>query len=147
MPAVRWSPRLVYVLVPEEGASERQVLLAGARACRVALQHDLLPICPQLYYASLLTPEEKSIRLPREARSWFRSCSSIWLVFPLEEEDLDRLAYNLLRENERCRERRPVYQLAVMGDAVVPVVMARQEVRSVLQCNLSVGFACAAVAV
>jgi hypothetical protein len=143
MPARRWSEELVYVLVPEEGAVDQKVRAAARTACRVALLRDMTPICPILYYEPFITPEERSVKLPRLAMKWYRRCWSIWLQFPTPDEELDRLSYRMLDQNERCTyaQRRPVYRLEENEDDIIPVPLSRAEIRQILDCNIHSGLA------
>lgn len=142
MAAPKRARHFVFVLVPEASVLEVQAAKAASAVCRVAmLMHDLTPVCPMLYYAQFMTPEERSTKLPKLARKWLRRCSKIWLQFASNEEDLDTFSFDVLQENEKSSVRLPVYQLERVDDAIFPVPMQRDEIKRLLGLNLSVGLA------
>lgn len=139
MPALRhWTKDLVYVLVPEESATEREVLNVARAASRVAILRDLTPMCPVLYFSGFASPEDTVSLLPRMSARWFRRASMIWLVYPTSDEYLDRQAYRLLEANERSTYpiRKPVYTLESNDGEIIPVVLSRDEIRGILDCNI-----------
>jgi len=132
----------VFILVPEEGVVERTVAQEAARACRAAFLRGFDPICPLLDTMSYLTPAERTLQLPAISRRWLRRCGKIWLQFPTDDETLDSLSFRILDENDRgAATRRPVYRLERVEEDVVPVAVNSLEIREILACNLTAGFA------
>lgn len=144
MPPIRhWTKDLVYVLVPDEGVTEKEVLSAARLACRVAMLRELFPVCPVLYYSGFATPEDASLRIPKVSMRWFYRSSKVWLQFPDSENRLDRLSFRILEENERScyPNRRTVYTLERFEDEVIPVPLSRDEIRDILDANILHGLA------
>lgn len=147
MPAPKRIAKMTFVLVPEPAeSSHRDVVRASQCACRVAHQMGHTPVSPLLYFLTFMSQGELSMELKRLSQQWLRRCDRIWLQFPNDNDadDLDGLAFDMLDENQRLEYRRPVYLLHPTSDdkiGYVPVAMAREEIRELLNVNLTAGLA------
>lgn len=147
MPAPKRITKMTFVLVPEPSSSNtKDVVRAAQCACRVAHLLGYTPMSPLLYFLTFMSQGELTMELKGLSQQWLRRCDRIWLQFPNDQEvdDLDGLAFDMLDENQRLEQRRPVYLLHPSGDdkiGYIPVAMTRAEVRELLNVNLTVGLA------
>lgn len=123
MPAPARLNDLVFIIVPTEGVSDREVVRTAQQACSIAVDKGLQPIHPLLLYGMYL-PLDRLDRtyLRPQAMWWVRRAGAMWLCLPPQDEvDLDPLSYDILMKNEMvgCVPRRngdparlPVYELA-----------------------------------
>lgn len=135
---------MVFVLVPD-CTDERVAVRAAQLACRVAHQMGYMPFSPLLYFITFMSKGELGMELKQLSNRWVRRCDRIWLQFPHDDrEDLDGVTYDMLDDNQRMDDRRPVYLLQPSGDdkiGYVPVALTRDEVKEILMQNLTAGLA------
>ena len=101
---------------------------------------------PLLYFITFLSQGELQMELRKLAWQWLRRCDRIWLHFPSgdDPDELDGTSYDMLRENQRLKDRRPVYLLHPTGDdkiVFVPVPVRRDYIDELLAVNLTAGLA------
>ena len=147
--------KVVLILVPTEGVSERDVLMTSRMACCAAYREGLQPIAPWLFYGVFLPPDEMDTgALQRNMLWWAKRVDRYWLCFPRElnyTTELDQLVYNVLSRNEtigyvpRCYKGKSKVRLPVFSVSwdqsedynVQP--LHRDEVLHMLKCNIVPG--------
>lgn len=155
MPALARIWNACYILVPDVGIANRDAILLGRAACRVAYQAKLKPVFPILYYGGFMTEEELDRQLTAESWREFRRCSRIWLCSPSEHPVLDPLSHDMLLSNEGLLLTRPRssayssvfarripvywYQPGFDGEAVKVSAMERSDVGRTLRMNITSG--------
>ena len=155
MPAPSRVWNACYILVPDVGIANRDAILLGRAACRVAYQAKLRPVFPILYYGGFMTEEELDRKLTAESWLELRRSSRIWLCSSSEHPVLDPLSHDMLLDNEgllltRPRScayssvfarRLPVYwfQPGFDGESVKVTVMERTDLAQTLRMNITSG--------
>ena len=133
---------MIFILVPLEGVKLDLAVHAARRISRVAHGLGLWPVCPLLFHLTYMSPGELSMEQNKLFMRWLRRSEKIWLQFPDEDlELLDTLSYDILEENRRLEERRTVYQVHSAGEEFYPIPMTQEEIRDLLQINLTSGLA------
>ena len=147
MPTPKRIAKMTYVLVPQQDTARLQeVVHTARRTCRVAHTLGLKPMSPLLYFLTFLAPGEFSMEMRRLFYQWLIRADRIWLQFhDPNVEVLDPLSYDILADNQRSRERRPVYQIHQAGDDFHPIPMTYSEVDEILKINLTAGLARACI--
>lgn len=80
----------------------RQPYHTAKAACRTALQHNVTPVCPLVWYTGFLSPAEYMMDAKRLTKQWLKRCDRIWLhTVPGEEDYLDHVTYDILEDNLR----------------------------------------------
>lgn len=155
MPSPKRSWNLVYILVPNASIENRDGVLLGRAACRVAFQMKFIPIFPLLYNGGFLTEEELDRQLTQESWRWLKRAGRIWLCSQTEHPELDPLSHDILLNNEglllarprSCMpcpiyaKRLPVYWFSpgYDGEAVKVTVMERSDIGLTLRRNITSG--------
>jgi hypothetical protein len=141
MPAATRVRNQVFVLVPFENDTLQNSVRTAQRACRIAHARGMQPMSPLLYFLTFLSEGELGLELKNLSWTWLRRSDRIWLFFPSDSENLDSTSYRMLDRNYRREQRRPVYQVHQAGDDFHPIPMTREEVKELLNSNLTAGVA------
>jgi len=144
-----------YILVPWVGVANRDAILLGRAACRVAYQAKMFPVFPMLQFGGYLTEDEMDRQLTVESWRWVRRSAKIWLCTDTEHPKLDPLTHDILLDNEgllltRTRsssynsvfaKRRPVYRFkpGFDGESVQVSLLERAEIAQTLRTNITSG--------
>jgi hypothetical protein len=134
-------PGWIYILVPFVNLTRNEWVQMLRQACRVALARGHFPVAPYLYWCTMLTNEELDRRYPKLAYKQFKRTDRIWVFLPDGKQiaDLDTFSFNLLAENQRLDNRRPVYRLEVKSGELHPQSFTREDIDCLVRSNLSVG--------